>query len=204
MTATSSTRGFPGDARHRAVIVAIVLLTGAGCGGDSTGPTPATTSTTSAPATTTSTTAPATTTTSTTTTVPGTSTTTSSSSSTTTTTTPPTTTTTSIPALAASFTVQNTPCSAPASGSVSCTFSGAASGGQPPYTFEWRFTNPSNGQVVTATGQQVRPEIGCNVSSGPGTATFNLSIALTVRAGAATATANGTQQMVRPQSACGT
>lgn len=115
------------------------------------------------------------------------------------------TTTTSIPGLAGSIAVQNLPCIAPASGQVSCTFAASATGGQAPYTFSWRFTNPANNVVVNVNGPQVRPELGCNVASGAGTATFNLAIVLTVTpASGAPATTNGTQQIARAAGACGT
>ena len=84
---------------------------------------------------------------------------------TTTTTVPPTTTTTStattssttttsIPGLDARIDIQNAPCVAPGSGPVSCTFTGSATtGGRTPYTFNWRFTNFANNQVVTVNGR---------------------------------------------------
>lgn len=110
------------------------------------------------------------------------------------------TTTTTVPGLSGTITVQDTPCVAPASGQVSCTFVASASGGPSP-SFSWRFTNPANGQVVTASGQSARPDLGCNVSSG--VATFQLSIVLTITASGSTATVTGTQQIARAAGACG-
>src|SRR5688572_17855739 len=99
---------------YSVVVAVVVLALGGGCGKSPTVPPATTTSTTS------TTTVPATTTTtsSTTTTVPA-----------------NTTTTTSIAVLDAFISVQNTPCVAPSSGAVSCTFAGSASGGRTPYTF---------------------------------------------------------------------
>jgi hypothetical protein len=165
------------------MIVAMGMLAATSCGG-SPGPTTTSTTTTTASATTTTTAA----TTSTTTTAPVTTTTTS-------------TTTTSIPVLTGSISVQNTPCTAPSTGQVSCTFVGNASGGQAPFTFSWRFT--ANNQVVIAPGQQVRPEIGCGFSM-TGVASFNLAIALTITAANnASTTVNGTQQIIRAAGNCG-
>ncbi|MGC4085153.1 MAG: hypothetical protein QM736_24305 [Vicinamibacterales bacterium] len=122
--------------------------------------------------------------------------------STTTTSTTTSSTTTTIPTFSGSIAVQGTPCSAPASGNVSCTFVANVIGGQSPFTFEWVFTNPANGQTVNATGQQVSPALGCGYSSG--TSTFNVAIALTITAtGGATTRVDSTQQVGRPAGNCG-
>jgi len=169
------------------MIVAMGMLAATSCGG-STGPTTTSTTTTTASATTTTTAA----TTSTTTTAPVTTTTTS-------------TTTTSIPVLTGSISVESTPpntCTATATAPVSCTFVGNASGGQAPFTFEWTFRNPTNGVSVIATGQRVTPTLGCNVSVG--VPSFNLTIALVIRAAnGASTTVNGTQQIIRVPNNCG-
>jgi hypothetical protein len=103
----------------------------------------------------------------------------------------------------ASINVLNTPCTAPSSGAVTCRFSGSAAGAPSPFTFNWRFTNPANNQAITATGQEVQPELGCNVSSG--VVTFNLSVSLTATGGnGASTTVTGSQQIARLKGACGT
>ena len=127
-----------------AIVIAVMILAGAGCSGGN-GPT------------------------STTTTVPPTSTTTS--------TVPATTTsTTSVPGVIGSFTVQNLPCIAPASGNVSCTFVGSASGFSGTPRFDWTFVAPLGTQ--TSTGPQVRPDLGCGYSVG--VRTFQVAITLTI------------------------
>jgi hypothetical protein len=159
-----------------AALVGAVLV--ANCGKTPTGSTTSTsTATTTVPATTTSTVPPTTTTSSST--------------------------TTSTAELDARISVQNTPCVAPSSGPVSCTFAGSATGGRTPYTFRWRFTNPANNQVVTVNGQNARPELGCGFSAG--VATFNLQVALTVTPSSGSPnTDNRTQQIARQAGACGT
>ena len=133
--------------------------------------------------------------------------------STTTTTTPVTTTTigststttTSIPGLDARIDIQNTPCVAPGSGPVSCTFTGASTtGGRTPYTFNWRFTNFANNQVVTVNGQMnARPELGCGFLAG--VATFNIRAELTVRDSSNTTNTDTRDvQITRAAGACGT
>jgi len=76
------------------------------------------------------------------------------------------TTTSSIPPLTASIAVDNAPCVVPSIGAnVSCTFRGVASGGLPPYTYQWMFTgseefpptNPPLFYQVSASGQTVSP-----------------------------------------------
>jgi len=157
------------------MIVAMGMLAATSCGG-STGPTTTSTTTTTASATTT-TTAPVTTTTT-------------------------STTTTSIPVLTGSISVQNTPCTATATAPVSCTFVGNASGGQAPYTFTWIFRNPANNATVQATGQQVRPQLGCDIAVG--VQTFNVSLTLTIQpASGSSITVTGTQQIVRAAGNCG-
>jgi len=184
MIAPSSPRRFASHAHGRAALMAAVVLAGAGCGGGSTTPTPVTTSTPS--------TSPTTIASTTTTSAPA-----------TTTTTTPATTTTSIPALTGSFRVEGTPCVAGASGSVSCRFIASASGGTPPYTFNWRFFNPSNNNSSTPSGQQVDPVLGCDIATG--VATFQVSITLTIMdASRASTTVTGSQQIARAAGACGT
>ncbi len=105
-------------------------------------------------------------------------------------------------AVTASIGVQNTPCVAPGTGAVSCTFAGTASGATGPYAFSWRFTSPT-GSVVTATTQNVQPALECGFA--PGVATFQLAIALTVTPTAGTAaTVTSTQQVARAAGTCGT
>jgi hypothetical protein len=157
--------------------VAIVATAGAGCGGSKPGPTPVTTTVaTTTVASTSTTTVPANT----------------------------STTTTSIGVLDARIDLQNTPCVAPGSGAVSCTFTGSgSSGGRPPYTFAWRFTNFANAQVVTATGQNAQPELGCNFLAG--VATFNVRAELTIRdTSNAANTDTRDVQVARAAGACGT
>jgi hypothetical protein len=116
------------------------------------------------------------------------------------------TTTTSIGVLDARIDIQNTPCVAPGSGPVSCTFTGSATtGGRTPYTFNWRFTNFANNQVVTATGQTARPELACGFLAG--VVTFNVRAELTVRDSSnpnATNTDTRDVQITRAAGACGT
>ena len=176
MIAPSSPRRFASHAHGRAALMAAVVLAGAGCGGGSTTPTPVTTSTPSTSPTTIAST---------------------------TTTSAPATTTTSIPALTGSFRVEQTPCVAGASGSVSCKFIASASGGTPPYTFNWRFFNPSNNNSSTPSGQQVDPVLGCDIATG--VPTFQVSITLTIMdASRASTTVTGSQQIARAAGACGT
>jgi hypothetical protein len=106
--------------------------------------------------------------------------------------------------LTGTIAVQNLPCVAPGSGQVTCTFAASATGGQAPYTFNWRFTNPANNVVVNVNNsQQARPELGCGFSTG--VVTFNLAIALTVTpASGAPTTVNQNQQIARAAGACGT
>jgi hypothetical protein len=105
--------------------------------------------------------------------------------------------------LVGSFSVSNTPCIAAQSGNVSCTFNGSASGGQPPYTFSWTFTNPANSQIITNTGQAVSPALGCGISSG--VATFNLGVSLKITPSSGSAiTVTGSQQIGRKAGDCGT
>jgi hypothetical protein len=108
----------------------------------------------------------------------------------------PGTTTTTIAPLDAFISVQNTPCVAPNTGQVSCTFAGSAQGGRTPYTFRWTFNNPANNQNVTVNGANARPELGCGFSSG--VATFSVRAFLTVTdASGATETEDRNQQMTR-------
>jgi hypothetical protein len=179
MIAPSGTRGFPWHAHGRAALMAAIVMAAAGCGGGDTSPTPVTTTSSIA---TTSTTSVATTTTSSTATT--------------------STTTTSIPALSGSFRVENTPCIANSSGSVSCRFIATATGGTPSYTFDWRFVGPTNNSA-TPSGQQVDPVLGCDIAAG--VATFNVNITLTITdAARSTATVTGSQQITRAAGACGT
>lgn len=105
-------------------------------------------------------------------------------------------------AVTPAFTVQSTPCVAPATGSVSCTFAGSATGGTAPYSYSWRFTSPT-GTVVTAATQDARPALECGFSAG--VVTFQLTVALTVTPATGTAaTVTGTQQVARAAGACGT
>ena len=105
-------------------------------------------------------------------------------------------------AVTASIGVQNTPCVAPATGAVSCTFAGTASGATGPYSFSWRFTSPT-GSVVTATTQNVQPALECGFA--PGVATFQLGVSLTATPAAGTATiVTSTQQVARAAGTCGT
>lgn len=162
--------------------VALVLSAGAGCGSPTSGDRVTTTVATTTIAATTTTTVPATTTT-----VGSTS-----------------TTTTSIGVLDARIDLQNTPCVAPGSGPVSCTFTGSATtGGRTPYTFNWRFTNFANNQVVTATGQTARPELACGFLAG--VATFNIRAELTVRDSSNSSNTDTRDvQITRAAGACGT
>jgi hypothetical protein len=119
---------------------------------------------------------------------------------TTTSTAPVTTTSTVPPTTTGTIAVQNPPCIAPATGAVSCTFVGTGSGGQAPYTYSWLFTGPLSS--VTATGAQVSPVLGCGLSAG--TATFNLSVALTITpATGPPVTITGTQLINRATGSCG-
>lgn len=103
--------------------------------------------------------------------------------------------------LTGAIAVQNTPCVAPATGSVSCRFAASASGGQGPYAFSWSFAAPLS--TATATGQQVSPDLGCSFSAG--VVTFNVTIALTVTPASGSAvTVSGSQQIARAAGACGT
>ena len=164
-----------------AIMGAIVLGLSASCGSKS-GPTPVTTSV-------------ATTTVATTTTVP-----------TTTTVGSTSTTTTSIAGLDARIDIQDAPCIAPGSGPVSCTFTAAGTtGGRTPYTFNWRVTNFANSQVVTGTGQNIRPELGCTFLAG--VATFNVRAEVTARDSSNPANTNTDFrdiQITRAAGACGT
>jgi hypothetical protein len=106
--------------------------------------------------------------------------------------------------LSGSFSVENNAtCIAPSTGNVSCRFVGSASGGQPPYTFDWRFTNPANQQVRLANGQQVSPALGCDYSAG--TVTFTVQIALTIgQQSGSSVTVTGSRLITRADGACGT
>jgi len=170
--------------KRNLIALAILMLVQASCGGnDVSGPGGTTGGTTSGGTTTTGTTTSGTTTTGTTTTGGG------GGGGTT---------------VAATFTVANTPCVAPQTGNVSCTFNAAATGGTGPYTFAWTFTNPINGQVVTGlTGPAVRPELGCGFSTGIVTFSLNVSLTATPASGTA-ATMTGTQSITRAAGACGT
>lgn len=117
------------------IVIAALMLGGAGCGGGSSGPTATSTSTT-----------------------------------------------TSIPDFSGSFVVQNGPCIAPASGPVTCTFFGSATGGTGGYAYHWIFVGPTGAQVIL-DGQGVRPELGCGLSTG--VATFSVSVTLQISSGAA-------------------
>jgi hypothetical protein len=115
----------------------------------------------------------------------------------TTTTAPPT--TTSVPGLTGTFTVQNPPCNAPATGAVSCTFVASATGGSGAYSYQWTFAGPL--AKVDGTGQSVRPELPCGLSGVP---TFNLLVTLVITSGASTVTVGPTgQQIVRSAGNCG-
>ena len=164
--------------------VATILISGAGCGSPTNGDRVTTTIATTTIAATTTTTVPATTTT-----VGSTS-----------------TTTTIIGVLDARIDIQNTPCVAPGTGPVSCTFTGSATtGGRTPYTFNWRFTNSTNNQVVTASGQTARPELACGFLAG--VATFNVRVELTVRDSSSPSAGNTDTrdvQITRAAGACGT
>jgi hypothetical protein len=105
--------------------------------------------------------------------------------------------------LTGSISVSNTPCIAPSTGNVSCTFVASASGDQPPYTFAWTFINPANGLVIPATGQNVSPALGCNISSGVATYNLNISLIITAASGHTT-TVPGSQQIGRRAGDCGT
>jgi hypothetical protein len=178
MKASSLRQAFAARLFGYGVLAAAIVLSVGGCGGKS----PTQSATTTVPATTT--------TTSTTTSVPATTTTMAS-------------TTTITAELDARISVQNTPCVAPSSGPVSCTFAGSATGGRTPYTFRWRFTNPANNQVVTVNGQNARPELGCGFSTG--VVTFNLQVQLTVTPSSGSSnTDTRTQQVARQAGACGT
>ncbi len=164
-------------------VLAVAIVLSGTCGSNpAPTPTPVTTVPTTTVASTTTTTVPATTTT-----IGSTS-----------------TTTTSIAVLDARIDLQNTPCVAPGSGPVSCTFTGSATtGGRTPYTFSWRFTNFANNQVVTATGQTARPELACGFLAG--VATFNIRAELTVRDSSNTTNTDTRDvQITRAAGACGT
>ena len=178
MIAPSGIHGFAWRLHGRAALMAAIVLAATGCGGGGAGPDQVTTTSSS----TSTTTSAATTTTSSTATT--------------------STTTTSIPALSGSFRVENTPCIANSSGSVSCRFIASASGGTPSYTFNWRFVGPTNNSA-TPSGQQVDPVLGCDIATG--VATFNVNITLTITdAAPSTATVTGSQQITRAAGACGT
>jgi hypothetical protein len=180
MIGSESCWGTPCGNLRTAALAMLVVLTALGCGDSGTNPDRVTTTTTSAP-TTTTTTVSTTTTTSTATTS--------------------TTTTSAAPQLIGSFRVENTPCVAPGSGSVSCRFVATGTGGNPPYTFNWRFE--ANNRTATPSGQQVDPALGCEFAAG--VTTFQVAITLTTRDSIGNlATTTGTQQIARASGACGT
>ena len=130
----------------------------------------------------------------------------------TTTTVPPTSTTTSTTTTAAStstttvgpsgvITIQNAPCVADASGPVTCTFVGSASGFTGTPTFAWTFVVPTGTRAAQA-GPTARPELGCNFSTG--VATFQIDVTLVITSGTQTFTVAGLQQITRKQGACNT
>ena len=116
------------------------------------------------------------------------------------------TTTTGTTNAAADFTVTNTPCVAPSAAAVTCTFSGSASGGTGPFTFDWIFTNPNGaqpGNQVTGTGAQISPTLPCAFSSG--VVSFNVTVQLTAKPATGTnAVVTRTQSITRQAGACGT
>jgi hypothetical protein len=174
----------PLQARH-GMVVAFLTLAGVGCGSSS-GPSSTSSTTTSVAATTsvptTTTSAPTTTT-----------------SAPTTTTTP---TTTSVPAFTGSFTVQNTPCIAPQSGQVSCTFAASATGGTGTYDYSWTFAGPI-GSTGPLAGPSVRPDLGCGLSVG--SVSFNVAVTLRITSGGTTITVGPTAVVItRASGACGT
>lgn len=163
-----------------AAATAILVLTALGCGDSGTNPDRVTTTTTSAAPTTTTSIASTTTTTMATTS---------------------TTTTSGAPQLVGSFRVENTPCVARNTGSVSCRFVATATGGNPPYTFTWRFE--ANNNSATPSGPQVDPVLGCEFSAG--VTTFQVNVTLTTRDSIGNlATVTGAQQIARASGTCGT
>lgn len=102
------------------------------------------------------------------------------------------------------FTVANTPCVAPSTGNVSCTFNATATGGTAPYKFDWLFTNPANNQEVRIDNSvSASPALGCSFSSG--TVTFSITVRLTATPASGTAgTTTATQSVTRAAGACGT
>jgi hypothetical protein len=102
------------------------------------------------------------------------------------------------------YTLTNTPCVAPSSGAVSCTFSATASGGTAPYTWAWTINNPANTARFTSTDQNVRPELGCNYSTGQVTFNINVQLTATDSMGRSQNTSVRQQSITRATGACGT
>ena len=108
-------------------------------------------------------------------------------------------------ALTGSYAVFGAPCIIPASGNGTCSFVGSARGGAAPYRYRWRFTNPSNIQLVQPEGESVNPAFGCGFQAGQqdGVVNVNVQVALTITDAAGTSiTVNGTQVFTRPAGNC--
>jgi hypothetical protein len=96
--------------------------------------------------------------------------------------------------------VDNLPCIAPASGNVSCTFVGSASGFSGTPTFNWTFVAPLATQ--RNTGPAVRPDLGCGYSAG--VKTFQVAVTLTITGGGATVVVGPINQEIgRAVTICG-
>jgi hypothetical protein len=63
----------------------------------------------------------------------------------------------------------------------SCTYVGSASGGQPPYRFDWTFSG--NGASYPDSGMQVTPTLGCNFLNGSPTTPLSISLLITPSSG---------------------
>jgi hypothetical protein len=88
---------------------------------------------------------------------------------------------------------------------VSCTFVGQGAGGVPPYTFSWTFRHRNNGQVVTASGASVSPELGCGYSQMEVTIPVDVSLVITQSGGGTSTTVTmNNVGIARAQQACGT
>ena len=105
--------------------------------------------------------------------------------------------------LTGTLNTENLPCIAPGSGNVTCRFVATAAGGRSPYQFNWRFTNPTNGQVTTGSGTPQSPDLGCSFSTG--VTSFNLGVSVTISDnGGSSITLNGSRVIARAAGACGT
>lgn len=105
--------------------------------------------------------------------------------------------------LTGTLNTENLPCIAPSAGGVTCRFVATAAGGRSPYQFNWRFTNPANGQVTLGEGTPQSPALGCGFSSG--VTSFNLGVSVTISDnGGSSITLNGSRVIARAAGACGT